>query len=170
MGVFLLLSMDHTFLPIGYPNLYSLIIIHAFICSALLWHVQHCYRCGEFNREQNDILVFRKLILLWGKGTRNDAAWLHSVKVWSCHLTSWFSPLFHETLCHMMLIWVTFMWLLTKRDRLLKSDIGCGGDFSTSYFPYIIFFPESVSIKVTSLFTWPHKALRSSKLKTTKPS
>lgn len=42
-------------------------------------------------------------------------------------------------LCHMMLIWVTFMWLLTERDKLLKSDIGCVGSSSTSHFPYIIF-------------------------------
>lgn len=75
---------------------------------------------------------------------------LHSIKwmcqgvVVSCRLTSWFSPLFHETLCHMMLIWVTFMWLLTERDRLLKSDTGCGGGFSTSYFPYIIFSKKHV--------------------------
>lgn len=57
----------------------------------------------------------------------------------SRHGMAWFSPLFHETLCHMMLIWVTFMWFLTERDRLLKSDTGHVGGFSTSYFPYIIF-------------------------------
>lgn len=70
---------------------------------------------------------------------------LHSIElmcrsvVVSRHNMAWFSPLFHETLCHMMLIWVTFMWLLTERDRLLKSDTGHVGGFSTSYF-----FPQKV--------------------------
>lgn len=73
---------------------------------------------------------------------------LHSIElmcpsvVMSRHGMAWFSPLFHETLCHMMLIWVTFMWFLTERDRLLKSDTGHVHGFSTSYFPYIIFFPK----------------------------
>lgn len=102
---------------------------------------------------------------------------LHSIElmcrsvVVSQHGMAWFSPLFHETMCHMMLIWLTFMWLLTERDRLLKSDTGHVGGFNTSYFPYIIFSQKVCPSK------WPvfsfYMASQSTpmfKMKTTKPS
>lgn len=167
MDVCLLLIMDHTFLPIGYHSHIHLLCIFI-TCSARLQMLEvqqkTKWQTSWYSEIDNSV----------GENTHWGCLnWC--VKVGSCHVISC-HHCSTRLLSHMMLILETEspFWLIQvtsyrNRQRLFKSDTEYIGGLSTHIFPYTI-FPRKYIHWNTSLLTWPHRALQSSKLKAFKPS